>query len=388
MRDKFTPSSERKFVAIVGCGFVADLYLRSIELHTEVEVVGVFDINRDRLKTFSEYWNLKSFGRLETLLAALPKDGVVLNLTSPAAHYEVTHACLQAGRHVYSEKPLATKIDQALELVEFAKSKNLLLAGAPCSYLSEAARTIDQAIDQGICGPVRLIYAELDDGYIPQAPHHRWISESGAPWPYEDEMRTGCTLEHAGYVLTWMIAIFGSIKSITAFSAKTIDKKLDPACETPDTSIGIMHFEAGQILRLTITIIAPHNHQILITGDKGTIGLNETWDNYAKVKYRERLRIRRRLMESPIARTLRLHHRQDGARVAKRGASKMNYFLGPNEMLRFLKHGGDNLASSDLALHTTEATLALQNAGVTSTTYTMRSRCDPLPLHKYGASEP
>ena len=386
MIDENTPSNARKSVAIIGCGFVADLYLRSIELHTEVDIVGVFDIDRDRLKAFCAYWDLKSFGELEALLAALPEDGVVLNLTSPAAHYEVTRACLEFGRHVYSEKPLATEVDQALELVDLARSRNLLLAGAPCSYLSEAARTLDQAIDHDLCGPVRLIYAELDDGYIPQAPHHLWLSESGAPWPYEDEMRTGCTLEHAGYVLTWMIAIFGSIKSITAFSTTTIDKKLDPDCKTPDTSIGIIHFEAGQILRLTITIVAPHNHQVLITGDKGTISLDETWDNYAKVKYRKRFRIRRRLMESPIAKRLRLHQRQDGARVAKRGSSKMNYFLGPNEMLRFLKYGGDNLASSDLALHTTEATLVLQNAGVTSTTHTMRTRCDPLPLHKYGMS--
>ena len=388
MLDEGSLSSVRKSVAIVGCGFVADFYMRSIELHAEVDVVGAFDIRRDRLETFCAYWKLKSCENLEMLLAELPEDGVVLNLTSPAAHYEVTHACLQFGRHVYSEKPLATDIDQALELAEFAKSKNLLLAGAPCSYLSEAARTLDQAIDQDLCGPVRLIYAELDDGYIPQAPYHLWISESGAPWPYEDEMRTGCTLEHAGYVLTWLIAIFGSIKSITAFSAKTIDKKLDPDCETPDTSIGIINFEAGQILRLTITIVAPHNHQVLITGDNGTIGLNDTWDNYAKVKYRKRLRVRRRLLESPIAKRLRLRHPQDGARAAKRGASKMNYFLGANEMLRFLKHGGDNLASLDLALHTTEATLALQNAGVTSATYLMRTRCDPLPLHKYRAFEP
>lgn len=367
-------------VAIVGCGFVADYYVRSKELHPDVEICGVFDIRSARLREFCNYWNLKAFDSLEALLSALPKDGIVLNLTSPAAHYDVTRACLQADRHVYSEKPLAVEIDQALSLVELAKSKGLQLAGAPCSYLSEAALTLAEAVERDVCGPVRLIYAELDDGYIAQAPYESWVSESGAPWPYENEVRTGCALEHAGYVLTWMIAIFGSIKSITAFSAKTVEKGLSSECETPDTSIGILEFVSGPILRLTITIVAPHNHQILITGDKGTIELHDSWNNYAKILFRKRFRIRRRLMESPIAKRLKFGKKQKGSRASRRGSSTMDYFLGPEDMLRHLKHGGSQVATADLALHTTEATLALQNSGTHSETYQMRTRCDPLPI--------
>lgn len=380
--------AEKQTVAIVGCGYVADYYIRSRELHPDIEIIGAFDIRQERLSVFCSYWEITAFESLDSLLSALPETGIVLNLTSPSAHYEVTRACLEAGRHVYSEKPLATEIDKALELVALADSRKLLLGGAPCSYLSEAALTLAEAIDREVCGPVRLIYAELDDGYIPQAPYQHWISESGAPWPYEDEMRTGCTLEHAGYVLTWMIAIFGSIKSVTAFSAKTIDKGLDPACETPDTSIGILHFESGPILRLTITIVAPHNHEVLITGDKGTLELAETWNNYAKVLFRKRMRVRRRLLESPIPKRLRFGRTQSGARASRRGASTMDYFLGPEEMLRHLREGGENFAAATLALHTTEATLALQNAGENSTTYMMRTRCDPLPLAEVQAGRP
>lgn len=267
-----------------------------------------------------------------------------------------------------------------------AASKGLLLGGAPCSYLSNAALTLAEAVDREVCGPVRLIYAELDDGFIPQAPYQSWVSESGAPWPYEDEMRTGCVLEHAGYVLTWMIAIFGSIESITAFSTKTIDKGLDPDCDTPDTSIGILKFESGPVLRLTITIVAPHNHEILVVGDKGTLQLDDTWNNYAKVLFRKRFRIRRRLMESPLPKRLRATRIQRGERASRRGASTMDYFLGPEEMLRHLRHGGQNLAPAEIALHTTEATLALQNAGTHSTTYSMRTRCDPMPILEQGVN--
>lgn len=371
---------EKSPVVIIGTGFVADLYIRSLELHPTVEIIGAFDIRPARLAEFCTYWKLRAFDSLEAALAALPENGLVLNLTSPGAHYEVSRACLEAGRHVYSEKPLATEFDQARELVDLAQSRGLHLGGAPCSYLSEAAMTLAEAVHTDVCGPVRLIYAEMDDGYIPQAPYDKWFSESGAPWPYEDEMRTGCTLEHAGYVLTWMIAIFGPIKTITAFSAATIDKGLDPECTTPDTSIGVLQFESGPILRLTISIVAPHNHELLVTGDKGTLEIKDTWNNYAKVLFRKRLRIRRRLLESPIPRRLRFGKKQSGAKASRRGSSTMDYFLGPIELFENISRGHLNRQATKLALHTTEATLALQNAGTQSTVYTMQSCCEALPF--------
>ena len=367
-------------VVIVGTGFVADFYMRSQELHPDVEIIGAYDIRPDRLAEFCNYWKIQKFDSLEALLDRLPENGLVLNLTTPSAHYQVTRDCLLAGRHVYSEKPLATDLNHAEELVDLAQSRGLQLGGAPCSYLSEAAMTLAEAVQEDVCGPVRLIYAEMDDGFIPQAPHDKWFSESGAPWPYEDEMRTGCTLEHAGYVLTWMIAIFGSIRSITAFSAPTIDKGLDPACHTPDMSVGILRFDSGPILRLTITVVAPHNHELLVTGDKGILQMKDTWNNYAKLLYRRRFQIRRRLLESPLPKRLRFGRRQSGARASRRGSSTMDYFLGPVELFHSISRGDLDTRATELALHTTEATLALQNAGEEGAVYHMQSRCDPLPI--------
>lgn len=367
------------FVALIGTGFVADFYMRSMELHPEVQCVGAFDTRAERLQAFCAYWKVPAFSSRDDLLAALPEDGLVLNLTTPRAHYEVTRACLEAGRHVYSEKPLATEFEEAEALVALAAEKGLHLGGAPCSYLSEAAQTLAAAVREDVAGPVRLVYAELDDGYVPQAPHDKWISESGAPWPYEDEMRTGCTLEHAGYVLTWMIAIFGPIRTVTAFSAPTVDKGLSPECSTPDVSVGVLHFEGGQILRLTITVVAPLDHGIALIGDKGVIRIDDSWNNYAPVRFARRLTIRRRLMESPLPRRLKLEGHADGNRARRRGASTMNYFLGPFELLRAIAGAPVNRATAELALHTTEATLALQNAGTESSTYRMKSRCEALP---------
>jgi len=372
-------SKSKMIVAIIGTGFVADFYIRSKELHEQVEIIGAFDLRKDRLKQFCDFWDIPAFESFESLVAALPEDGLVLNLTSPAAHYEVSKDCLEAGRHVYSEKPLATEVEDAQELVALAAKKDLFLGGAPCSYLSEAAQTLGTAIRNDVCGLVRLIYAELDDGYIPQAPYEKWLSESGAPWPYEDEMITGCTLEHAGYVLTWLIAIFGSIKTITAFSAVTIDKRLNPECQTPDTSIGVLKFASGPVVRLTCTIVAPHDHRVLVTGDKGTLELKDTWDNFAPIKFRKRMTIRRRLLESPLAKRIKLAGAGQNSKARKRGSATMDYFLGPVALLEAIKGADENYSPAALALHTTEATLFLQNAGEVSTTHEMQTSCDPLP---------
>ncbi|MEO1142133.1 MAG: Gfo/Idh/MocA family oxidoreductase [Pseudomonadota bacterium] len=330
------------------------------------------------MQEFCSYWGVPSFQSLEALLRILPKDGLILNLTSPEAHYEVTYECLKQGAHVYSEKPLAMRFEEARELTALACKHGVLLGGAPCSYLSMTAQTVGAAVRQNVAGPVRLIYAELDDGYIPQAPVEKWKSESGAQWPYENEVRTGCTIEHAGYVLTWLISIFGTIDTITAFSASTVDKELDPVATAPDVSVGVLQFEAGPVVRITNSIVAPHNHRILMVGDKGILEVDDSWANNAQVKYRRRIRIRRRLMEFPLPKRLRLSSKPGGLQAKRYGSASMDFFLGPVELLETISGSQINRVSSDIALHTTEATLFLQNAGKISTTYKMQSRCDPL----------
>ena len=93
-----------------------------------------------------------------------------MNLTNPASHFEVSRACLEAGKHVYSEKPLATNMDDARALCALAESKGLMLASAPCSVLGEAAQTLWLALRRNEIGKVRLVYAELDDDFVPRRP--------------------------------------------------------------------------------------------------------------------------------------------------------------------------------------------------------------------------
>ena len=364
-------------ISIIGCGFVADLYMRSLQTFPGIRVAGVHDRDPERLRVFCAHWNVPAVESLEALLAQHPQDGVILNLTNPSAHYELNRACLMAGHHVYSEKPLAMEVAQARELHALAQDKGRMLASAPCSVLGEAAQTLGHALRHDIAGTPRVIYAELDDGFVPQAAYRKWLSETGAPWPYDDEFRVGCTLEHAGYYLGWLIAWFGSVRTVVAASAETVPDKTGNGPMAPDVSVATLFFENGPLVRLTCSIVAPHDHQIRIVGDKGVLSCEAAWDNAAKVRFARRMTLRRRLMESPLKKTIRLPQ-PTHPKVKRWGAAAMNFMLGPAEMLEALREGRPTRLSADFALHMTEVTLAIQNAGETGGAQAMTTRCDPM----------
>lgn len=364
-------------IAIIGCGFVADLYMASLAVHPDIRVLGVHDRNPDRARRFANHWNLTVFDSLQMALDALPAGGIVVNLTNPSAHFEINHACLAAGHHVYSEKPLALGLQDAQSLVALAEDKGLMLASAPCSVLGEAAQMLAAGVRDGVAGRPRLVYAELDDGWIPQAPYKQWQSESGTPWPYEDEFRVGCTLEHAGYYLTWLIAMFGTVRTVVAASSEVIDEKEGGPYGTPDVSVATLFFECGVVARLTCSIVAPHDHQIRIFGDKGVLSVRQAWANGAAVSFRKRIRIRRRLIESPVARRLKPGGKTH-PKVGRRGAASMNFALGLADMFDAAENNRAPRLSGALALHLTEVTLAIQNAGEDTGAQRMTTRCAPM----------
>ncbi|WP_136442052.1 Gfo/Idh/MocA family protein [Pacificoceanicola onchidii] len=363
-------------VLLLGCGFVADLYMRSLSAMTGISVAGVFDIDAERRAQFCQFWGVPEKTSFEALLDSA-HGALVLNLTNPHAHFETTLACLNAGHPVYSEKPLAMCTQDAKTLHALAFEKGLELASAPCSALGEAAQTLGHALRHGTAGTPRAIYAELDDGFIPQAAFEKWTSESGAPWPYEDEFRVGCTLEHAGYYLGWLIGWFGSVHTVVAASAEVLPEKAGDGPFAPDLSVATLFFENGPVTRLTCSIVAPHNHAIRITGDKGVLSCDAAWDNAAKVRFARRMTIRRRLMESPWPRRVRLQG-PTHPKVKRWGAAAMNFMLGPAEVLEAIREGRPSRLGGDFALHMTEVTLAIQNAGEHSGALTMTTRCNPM----------
>ena len=367
-------------VAIVGCGFVADFYMESLWQYPALDLIGVTDRDRGRADRFAAFHRIgRVYPNLDDLLSDDRVD-LVLNLTNPDSHYSVSRSSLAAGKHVYSEKPFAMELHQAADLVELAERAGLRIACAPCSVLGETAQTLWRVLREERIGLAKLVYAEIDDGLVFRAPYRKWISASGNPWPYKDEFEVGCTLEHAGYYLTWMTAFFGPAVSVTAFSSclypdKETDLPLDRLA--PDFSVACIRFACGVVARLTCSIIAPHNQGFRVFGNRGILCTDNAWDYRAPVYIRRMFNIRRKMIVAPWKEGCALRMIPGAAKRA-RGANTMEFCRGPAEMVRSILAEEQSMLPTDFCLHNNEAVLAIQRSLESSATYQMTTSFKPL----------
>lgn len=364
-------------IAIVGCGYVADFYLTTLPNHPELELLGITDRDEDRAARFAAHHSVRRFRDLGELLAD-DRVQLVVNLTNPRSHYEVSKVALEAGKHVYTEKPLATDWSQAVALVEEAEHRGLQIASAPCTMLGESAQTLWKAVREGAIGKIHLAYAELDDGMVHRENYRTWISGSGNPWPFKDEFEIGCTLEHAGYYVSWLAALFGPAESVTAFAScqipeKSPDVPLEPS-DTPDFAVGCIRFASGVVARLTCSIIAPHDHSLRLFGDGGVLSVKECWDFGSPVLIKRWTRWSFRAERYPTAaRLLGLGDRRyPHVRPAKfqyktPGANPIDFARGVAELAAAIREGRPCRLSPRYSLHLNEIVLTLQDpAGMRS----------------------
>jgi predicted dehydrogenase len=366
-------------IAIIGCGFVADQYVLTLRLHPELEICGVYDRDRERLGQFCSFFGLKPFDTIEPILTD-PSIQIVVNLTNPSSHYEISKACLEAGKHVYCEKPLAMEMNQARQLVELAKSRGLQISSAPCTVFSETAQTMWKALRDQRVGKVRVVYAEMDDGLLHRMPYRHWKNASGKRWPWKDELEVGCTVEHAGYCLTWLAAFFGPAKSVTAFSAVTVpDKQTDEPLSqsSPDLSIGCIQYASGVVARLTCSIVGPHDHRFMVVGDDGILWAKDTWYTKGPVYLKGYLRIRRRMMLHPWKTRCPLLGK-GLPKVKYRGASRMDFARGIADLAEAVANKRPPRLSADFSLHINELTLALHHAGTNGSTVQLTTAFEPM----------
>jgi predicted dehydrogenase len=184
-------------IGIIGCGYVFDHYMATMYRHASLQIAGIADVDAARLARVAQFYALKAYPDVDSLLADDTID-IIANFTSIEAHYAVTKAALLAGKHVYSEKPFVTDMGQARELADLAQSRGLRLSCAPSNALSATSQTMWKAVADGAVGDVRIVYAEFDDNPIYLMAPEGWRSRSGAPWPYLHEYEMGCTWEHVG----------------------------------------------------------------------------------------------------------------------------------------------------------------------------------------------
>lgn len=135
-------------IGLVGCGYVADFYLATLRNYPNLKIAGVYDHDIKRLTAFARHHAVPIFDTYEQMLTDTSVE-LVVNLTNPASHFEVSERALLAGKHVYSEKPLALDLTQAQRLADLARQRNLTLSGAPSSVLGGTAQTVDHLLRKG-----------------------------------------------------------------------------------------------------------------------------------------------------------------------------------------------------------------------------------------------
>ena len=370
-------------IAIVGTGFVSDMYVSTLGNHPHLKLTGLYDIDADRAKRHSERWAVPKYDSLDALLHHSGVE-IVLNLTNPRSHYEVTKQCLEAGKHVYSEKPLGMDVQEARQLVQLAKDRNLMLGAAPCSWLSEAAQTIHKALQDGLIGKVRLVYANFDDGLIaPKMSPWTWQNGAGIHWPAKDEFEVGCTYEHAGYVLTWLALFFGPARSITSFaSCQVPDKGVAVDSMAPDFTVGCLTYDDGVVARVTCGLVAPRDKSLMIVGDDGIIYTDTVRSDVGPVYIQKiptegrwggierRLNRLRSWLEDKLPLILwsgrewqfrrKLTLMKPGPKHLVSRGKPVDFLRGPAEMAEALIQSRPSRVSAEMALHVTEIVQHLQ----------------------------
>ena len=231
-------------VAIAGCGNVAKPYANHIKSYPHVELVGFFDLLPERAAAFVAEHGGKAYASLEELLADASVD-LVVNLTIHHAHAEVVRKCLEAGKHVHTEKPLALSSEEAAALVQLAEDKGLRLSSAPITFMGEAQQTAWKYIRDGKLGTVRVIYAEVNHGRIER--YHP------APAPF---FAVGPLWDVAVYPLTALTALFGPVRRVCGFGRVVLSERVAKGglkfrVKTPDFTLALLEFKDGPVVRLT-----------------------------------------------------------------------------------------------------------------------------------------
>ncbi len=276
-------SDNKLGVGIIGCGNIAGPYARDLAAYDQINLVGVADLEFERAETLAAEYGCRAYPSTEALLA----DGaieLVINLTIHHAHTTIVTQCLEAGKHVHSEKPLSLTYAEAKGLVDLAQEKNLRLGCSPFTFMGEAQQTAWKAVGDGRLGVVRVAYAEVNWGRI-----ESWHPNPG---PFYE---VGALFDVGVYPLTLLTAMFGPARKVLAYGRvlypdRVTKENIPFHIDTPDFVVSAIELASGTLVRLTTNFYVGHHSKqsgIEFHGDLGSLYLS-SWQNFdAAVEFAE-----------------------------------------------------------------------------------------------------
>jgi predicted dehydrogenase len=260
-------SAPRMSVGIIGCGNISEIYCKNLQSFDTLNLVACADVDMGRAETRAAQFGIRALS-VEDLLTQ-DEIELVVNLTIPDAHAEVSRAILKAGKHVYSEKPLATKRGDAKKILKRAKKKNLRVGGAPDTFLGGAWQMIRQVLDEGAIGePVAATAFMLGHGPEKWHPNPDFFYQPGA----------GPLFDMGPYYLTALIHLLGPIQRVAALARASFPERTARdghaiSVNTPTHVAGTLEFANGALATLVTSFDVWHSQlpRIEIYGSTGSL---------------------------------------------------------------------------------------------------------------------
>jgi predicted dehydrogenase len=262
-------------VGLIGCGAISGAYLSAAPSFRVMRVVACADLSREAAERKAAEFHVPRVCSVDELLAD-PSIDVVLNLTVPKAHAEVALRALEAGKHMYSEKPLGVTRDEGRRILDLAGAKGLRVGCAPDTFLGTGVQTARKLIDEGAIGrPVAFTAFYMSRGHETWHPSPEFYYERGG----------GPMFDMGPYYLTALFNLLGRPRRVRGAASVAVPERVITSkpkagkkiqVETPDHVCGTIEFE-NDATGVVVQTFATHHPQydekqpITVYGTEGTL---------------------------------------------------------------------------------------------------------------------
>jgi predicted dehydrogenase len=356
-------------VGVVGCGNISTAYFRLAPLFKGVQMVACADLKPELAAAQAKAFGLCAM-TVDELLAARDID-IVVNLTVPAAHYGISKAALDAGKHVYSEKPFVLSLKEGLDLKKRAEKKGLRIGSAPDTFLGGAAQQARALVDAGKIGRITSgVCHVMNHGMEHWHPNPDFFYAPGG----------GPILDLGPYYISSLVQLAGPVTRVGALTSIPTPQRTiangprngeTVPVGTPTTIHALLHFDNGAVVTLNASWdVWAHGHApIELYGEDGTLYVPDpnffggTVGLTVKDKVLKRLPAWKHPLGVP---------NQD----SPRGPLANYRTVGLADMALGILEGRPHRCSLDFALHAIEIMTAILQSGETGKFVTLTTSCD------------